>query len=70
MQNRPAFYYKQRYRLETLFSDQKSRGFHIHKSHISDPKCINRLLLAACLSFIWMIYLGLSVVALLAKLDD
>lgn len=56
-------YYKQRYRLETLFSDQKSRGFHIHKSHISDPKRINRLLIAACLSFIWMIYLGLSVVA-------
>jgi hypothetical protein len=55
-------YYKRRYRLETLFSDKKSRGFHIHKSHLSDPNRLSRLLLAACLAFIWMIYLGLSVV--------
>ena len=56
-------YYKKRYRLETLFSDQKSRGFHIHKSHISDPQRLNRLLLASCLTFIWTIYLGLDVIA-------
>ena len=56
-------YYKLRYRLETLFSDQKSRGFHIHKSHLSDPSRISRLLLAACLAFIWMMYLGLLVTA-------
>lgn len=56
-------YYKLRYRLETLFSDQKSRGFHLHKSHLSDPNRISRLLIAACLSFIWMIFLGLSVTA-------
>jgi hypothetical protein len=56
-------YYKRRYRLETLFSDQKSRGFHIHKSHLSDPNRISRLLLAACLSFIWMMFLGLSAIA-------
>ena len=30
-------YYQKRFRIETFFSDQKSRGFHIHKSHISDP---------------------------------
>src|SRR5215469_6687491 len=40
------------------FSDQKSRGFHIHKSHISDPQRLSRLLIAACLAYIWMIYLG------------
>ena len=28
--------YAKRFRIETFFSDQKSRGFHIHKSHISD----------------------------------
>ena len=55
-------YYKKRYRLETLFSDQKSRGFHIHKSHLSDPQRLSRLLLAACLTFIWTIYLGLDVI--------
>ena len=29
--------YEKRFRIETFFSDQKSRGFHLHKSHISDP---------------------------------
>jgi hypothetical protein len=25
-------YYQKRFRIETFFSDQQSRGFHIHKS--------------------------------------
>jgi hypothetical protein len=56
-------YYRRRYRIETFFSDQKSRGFHIHKSHLSDPARVSRLLLAACLAYIWMIMQGLQVVA-------
>jgi Transposase DDE domain len=51
-------YYQKRFRIETFFSDQKSRGFHIHKSHISDPQRLSRLLIAACLAYIWIIYLG------------
>jgi hypothetical protein len=51
-------YYQKRFRIETFFSDQKSRGFHLHKSHISDPQRLSRLLIAACLAYIWMIYLG------------
>jgi len=51
-------YYQKRFGIETFFSDQKSRGFHIHKSHISDPQRLSRLLIAACLAYIWMIYLG------------
>ena len=42
----------------TFFSDQKSRGFHIHKCHVSDPARLTRILIAACLAYIWMIYLG------------
>jgi hypothetical protein len=30
--------YKKRAHIETFFSDQKRRGFHIHTSHLSDPK--------------------------------
>ena len=41
-----------------VFSDQKSRGFHIHKSHIADPQRLARLLIAACLAYIWIVYLG------------
>jgi DDE family transposase len=51
-------YYQKRFRIETFFSDQKSRGFQLHKSHISDPQRLSRLVIAACLSDIWIIYLG------------
>jgi Transposase DDE domain len=50
--------YTKRFRIETFFSDQKSRGFHLHKSHLSDPTRLTRLLMAACLAYIWIIYLG------------
>src|ERR671924_225220 len=51
-------YYQKRFCIETFFSDQKSRGFHLHKSHISDPQRLSRLLIAACLAYIWIVYLG------------
>jgi hypothetical protein len=50
--------YTKRFRIETFFSDQKSRGFHLHKSHMKDPKRLSRLLIAACLAYIWIVYLG------------
>ena len=50
--------YSKRFRRETFFSDQKSRGFHRHKSHLSDPQRLSRLLIAACLAYIWIVYLG------------
>jgi hypothetical protein len=56
-------YYRRRFRIETFFSDQKSRGFHIHKSHLADPTRLSRLLIAACLAYIWMIMQGLRVIA-------
>src|SRR5499427_5646524 len=40
--------YEKRFRIETFFADQKSRGFHIHKSHMSDAQRLSRLLIAAC----------------------
>jgi hypothetical protein len=51
-------YYQQRFRIETFFSDQKSRGFNIQKSHIADPQRLSRLFIAACLAYIWIVYLG------------
>ena len=53
-----CFYYKKRFKIETFFSDQKSRGFNIHKSHLDNPDRIFRLLIAACLAYIWIIFLG------------
>jgi len=56
-------FYRRRFQIETFFSDQKSRGFNIHKSHLSDPARLCRLLIAACLAYLWMIYQGLWVIA-------
>lgn len=56
-------FYRKRFKIETMFSDKKSRGFHIHKSHLAEPKRVARLLLASCLAYIWMIYLGVTVTA-------
>ncbi len=53
-----CWWYRKRFTIETFFSDQKSRGFHVHKSHLSDPMRLMRLLIAACLAYLWVIYLG------------
>ena len=54
--------YRKRAHIETFFSDQKSRGFHLHKSHLSDPARLGRLLLAACLAYLWVVYLGVCAI--------
>jgi len=41
-------WYARRFRIATFFSDQKSRGFHRHTSHLSDQERLTRLLMAAC----------------------
>jgi hypothetical protein len=53
-----CYWYSKRFRIETFFSDQKSRGFHVHKSHLSDPVRLARLMMAACLAYIWIVFLG------------
>jgi hypothetical protein len=49
---------KKRAHIETFFSDLKSRGFHIHKSHLSNPERLSRLLIASCLAYLWLVSLG------------
>ena len=55
-------WYKRRFRIETFFSDQKSRGFYLGHSHISDTKHLQRLLICTCLAYLWMVCLGAWVV--------
>ena len=55
---RACDWYRKRMQIETFFSDQKSRGFQIDRSHLSEPDRVARLLLAACLAYLWLIYLG------------
>jgi hypothetical protein len=53
------YWYRKRFKIETLFSDKKSRGFNIHKSHMSDPKRVARLLIVTALAYIFIIYFGI-----------
>jgi len=52
-------WYQKRFKIETFFSDQKSRGFNLHKSHLSNPARIAKLMIAACLAYLWIVQLGL-----------
>ncbi len=58
-----CFWYKKRFQIETFFSDQKSRGFHLSRSHLSQPMRLERLLMATCLAYLWMVCLGARVSA-------
>ncbi len=53
-----AFYYRKRWSIETLFGDIKSRGFNIHKSKLTDPKRVAKLLIIICLAYILIFKLG------------
>ena len=59
LEEEACYWYAKRFRIETFFSDQKSRGFRLHKSHISDPRRLAQLMIAACLAYIWIVYLGI-----------
>ena len=53
-----VWFYHKRFKIETFFSDQKSRGFNLDKSHLSQPTKLERLLVAAALAYLWLVYLG------------
>lgn len=55
-------FYQRRFRIETFFSDQKSRGFSLEHSHISDTAHLERRMIATCLAYLWMVCLGQWVV--------
>jgi hypothetical protein len=46
--------YRLRFRIEPLFANHKSRGFHIHKSHLADPARLGRLVIATSLAYVWV----------------
>lgn len=54
-------FYARRCRVETLFSDKKSRGFHLDQSHLADPDRLSNLLIATSLAYLWFIFLGVQV---------
>ena len=55
-----CYWYRKRFGIETFFSDQKSRGFHLHKSHLRDPDRMARLMIGTCLAYLWVVFLGVA----------
>ena len=53
-----CFWYTKRFRIETMFSDFKGRGFHLQKTGLRDPERVSRLLYAVALAYIWLVFLG------------
>jgi hypothetical protein len=53
------YWYRKRFTIETFFSDQKSKGFHIHKSHIAIPERLEQLLISAAMAYLFIIYFGI-----------
>lgn len=49
-----AEWYRLRFRIERMFAEHKSRGFHVHKSHLHHPDRLARLLLATSLAYMWV----------------
>jgi len=53
-------FYEDRFKIEPFFRDQKSKGFHIQKSGLSNPEKIDRLLIATCTAYIILISAGVK----------
>lgn len=51
-------YYDQRWSIETLFSDLKSRSFNIHKTRIKDPDMLHNLLIIVAIAFCLCLIIG------------
>ena len=48
-------FYKKRFKIEPFFRDLKSKGFHINRSGLGDPKRLKRLLIAACIAYVFCV---------------
>lgn len=54
--------YKIRMWIEEMFGDMKGHGFDLEATHLADADRISRLVLAVCITFVWLITLGSWVV--------
>ncbi|MDZ7899444.1 MAG: transposase [Arcicella sp.] len=54
-------YYRKRFKIETLFKDFKSEGFNLHKSKMTDPERLNRLIIICALAYLWLTGMGVAI---------
>ena len=58
----PHLVYEMRYTIETLFGNNKSRGFQLAKTHLTNPKKIDRLFLVLAIATCQVLGLGTHLV--------
>lgn len=56
------FWYRKRFKIETLFSDIKGRGFKIDKSRLKEPARVNRLLMTVAIAYIFVVFWGVDAI--------
>jgi len=54
--------YAQRFWIEEMFSDEKSRGLNLEATRLSDPNRLQRLLVAVVIAYLWIMEVGAIVV--------
>jgi len=54
--------YQQRFWIEEMFSDHKSRGLNLEATRLTDPDRLQRLLVAVTLAYLWIMEVGAVVV--------
>ena len=55
--------YRQRFWIEEMFSDQKSRGLNLEQTRLKQANRVQRLLVAVTLAYLWLMEIGSSVLA-------
>jgi hypothetical protein len=55
--------YRQRFWIEEMFSDHKSRGLNLEATRLTDPDRLQRLLVTVTLAYLWIMEVGALVVA-------
>ena len=55
-------WYRHRFKIETLFSDIKGRGFKVDKSRLKEPARVNRLLMAVAIAYIFVVFWGVDAI--------
>jgi hypothetical protein len=54
--------YQERFWIEEMFSDTKSRGLNLEETRLTDPDRLERLLVAVTLAYLWIMEVGALVV--------
>ncbi|MCB7129425.1 MAG: IS4 family transposase [Candidatus Brocadiales bacterium] len=56
------YWYRKRFKIETLFSDLKGRGFNLDKCRLIHPARVDRLLMAVAIAYLFVVFWGVDAI--------